>query len=166
MADYALLFIGLFKRVLDDVSEVHRKDPDQSLFLQPYSSGPIAGLRDARPSIEVPVMLYASTSEDRSIVSYAGEIVDWEDKTKLSQGRRDEVLGMLKSRQPNERGGLYNNPRTGEPAVNLLSVRRLVELDCPFSVSELTLFKSKVGARVSTNINGPRKPVYVLPKDI
>ena len=164
MADYALLFIGLFKRVLDDISEVHRKDPDQSLFLQPYSSGPIAKLRDKVPSVEAPVMLFASTSDARSIVSYAGEIVDWEDKSNLSQGRRDEALRMLKCRQPNEKGGLYNNPRTGEPAVNLLSVRRLVELDSPFSVGELTLFNRE--ARVSTNINGPRKPIYVLPKDI
>ncbi len=136
MADYDLFINGIFRSVLEEILETQSVNPDHTLFLQPYKGVPIAMLRDNPPSVEDPVKLYASTSDELGSVSYTAEIVGWEDKTKLSQGRRAEVERSLDSLQPNE-GGLYNYSSSGKSSLNLISIRRLVKLLNPFPVAEL-----------------------------
>ena len=64
-------------------------------------------LRNNPPTIEDPVRLYASTTDDLATVSYAADIVGWEDKPKLERARRDEVAGIIMSSQRTE-NGLYD----------------------------------------------------------
>ena len=72
-----------------------------------HSGSPIVMLRNNPPTIEDPVRLYASTTDDLATVSYAADIVGWEDKPKLERARRDEVAGIIMSSQRTE-NGLYD----------------------------------------------------------
>ena len=131
MRDQALFINGIFRVVLDDIVKVQSEDPEQILFLQPFTGTPIVMLRNNPPEIEDPVRLYASTSDDLAHVFYTAEVVLWEDKTTMSQTRRDEVENIIRRLQPTE-GGVYNASRTpGEPSRNLLSVRRMLKLPTP-----------------------------------
>ena len=109
MASSDLFINGIYRNVLEEILETQSGNPDHTLFLQPYSASPIAMLKNNPPSLEDPVKLYASTTDDLATLSYTAEIIGWEDKTELSQGRRDEVTGILNSLQPGE-GGLYGEP--------------------------------------------------------
>ena len=132
------LFIrGIFSSVLEEIQGTHLELPDQTLYLQPFSGDAIAMLRDTPPTIGSPIRLYVSTSEDPATVSYTADIVGWEDKTRLTQSRRREIEETIHKFQPGEEC-LYDNSNTpGKPSLNLVHIRRLVELSSPFSVTNL-----------------------------
>ena len=162
MPDYHLFINGIYRRVLEDILATQSVDPNHTLFLQPYSASPIARLKNNPPSPEDPVTLYVSTTDELAIVSYTAEIVGWEDKTEVSQARRDEVESILASKQPSE-GGLYGEPETGIKSLNLLSIRRLTKFDPPFSVAELV--KLSDGNPLSTNRSRAGGWSYVRKRD-
>ena len=58
--------------------------PDQILYMQPHGPGQITKLRDDPPTIYKPTKMWISTGDDLQHVSYAVEIVEWEDKTQMS----------------------------------------------------------------------------------
>jgi hypothetical protein len=153
MSDWALFINGIYRSVLDEIRSTQSQHPEMTLFLQPYSSSPIARLRDNMPSPESPVTLYASTTNKLDTVSYTAEIVGWENKLTMTPARRQEVNATLKTFQPGEGEGddrLYNASSTpGSPSLNLLHIRRMVKLDAPFSVAEL--IKVSDGKPLSTN---------------
>lgn len=136
MQTYSLFINGVFDNVLEEILNTQRVAPDQILFLQPYSGRRIKRLESDPPTAENPVRLYLSTSGALSEVSYTADVVGWEDKGAMSVDRREIVVKILKCFQPGEEG-LYYHPRSGEPSVNLLSIRRLAKLHNPFSVAEL-----------------------------
>ena len=149
MREQTLFINGIFRTVLDEILEIQSGTPEKILFLQPYSGLPIVMLRDNPPTIEDPVRLYASTTDDLATVSYTADIVCWEDKTLLDSSRRDAVDRTIKCFQRRE-GGLYEkSPTTGRPCLNLLSIQRLVKLVSPCSVANLT--KISDGKPLSTN---------------
>ena len=144
----ALFINGIFRTVLDKILETQAGNPDHTLFLQPESGSPIVMLKNSPPTPEDPVTLYASTTDDLSMVSYTAEIANWEDKTTLSQARIEQVNGILVLHQQGE-GTLYDQSHvTDKRSINLLSIRRLTKLPEPFSVGQLV--KVRDGKPLST----------------
>ena len=138
----ANLFInGIYRNVLEEILKTQSGTPDQTLFLQPYSPSSIKMLMNDPPTIDKPVRLYASTTDDLPMVSYAADIIGWEDKTKMDDARREDVDSIIKTFQPgeveDEEGLWVHSPTTDRPYLNLLSIRRLVKLANPFSVANL-----------------------------
>ena len=159
MRAQALFINGIFPRVLDDIYDNQHRAPEKTLFLQPDSCRPIAALRDNPPTVEDPVMLYASTTKDLAMVYYRADIVGWEDKTTLEQARHDEVTAIIQSFQPGE-SGLSDSP--GRQSLNLLSIRGLQRFDEPFSVANL--IKIRDGKPLSANRSRAGGWSYVLPE--
>ena len=145
----ALFINGIYSDVLEEILKGQSQAPDQTLFLQPYSVMPIRLLKDNPPTPDDPVRLYASTTYDLAQVSYSADIVGWEDKTDMSQARREELAGIINEFQPGE-GGEHNEiPLIEWDSLNLLSIQRLVRLAQPFSVTEL--IKVSDGQPLSAN---------------
>src|SRR4029077_8757594 len=66
-----------------------------------------------------------------------GEIVGWDDKREITEAKRRVVNRLIWTLQPNE-GGLYDASSVqGAQSVNLLYVRRVRQLQTPFSVGQL-----------------------------
>ena len=128
---------GVFRSVLDEILKVHRQLPDQILYMQPHGPGQISKLRDDTPTIDKPTKMWISTGDDLQHVSYAVEVVGWEDKTQMSERRHQLIESIINLLQPNE-GGLYNMvDDPGVSSVNLLHVRRMFKFNQPFPVSRL-----------------------------
>ena len=140
---------GVYRSVLEEILAVHKHLPDQILYMQPHGSGQITKLRDDPPTIVKPTKMWISTGDDLQHVSYAVEIVGWEDKTEMSDERHQLIESIINLLQPEE-GGLYDMvDEPGESSVNLLHVRRMFEFKEPFSVSRLV--KISDGKPLSTN---------------
>ena len=140
---------GVYRSVLEEILAVHKHLPDQILYMQPHGSGQITKLRDDPPTIDKPTKMWISTGGDLQHVSYAVEIVGWEDKTEMSDERHQLIESIINLLQPEE-GGLYDMvDEPGESSVNLLHVRRMFEFNEPFSVSRLV--KISDGQPLSTN---------------
>jgi 5-methylcytosine-specific restriction enzyme A len=108
------------------------------MFLQPYARDAIVRLRDSPPSLVDPVELYLSTTDDLSTVRYSAEIVGWEDKSQIPDGRRRVITRLIYVLQPTE-AGLYNNSGDGSgQSTNLLHIRRLRRVAQPFGVEKMT----------------------------
>ena len=123
---------GVYRSVLEEILAVHKHLPDQILYMQPHSSGQITKLRDDPPTIDKPTKMWISTGGDLQHVSYAVEIVGWEDKTEMSDERHQLVESIINLLQPEE-GGLYDMvDEPGESSVNLLHVRRMFEFKGTF----------------------------------
>jgi hypothetical protein len=148
MKQEALFINGVFDGVLEEILLVQRHLPDQIMFLQPYRTDPITHLRDDQPTVEDPMRLFLSVTNNLATVSYSAEIVGWDDKRKLSKEERSALSRLIWTLQPNE-GGLYNeSPIEGKESLNLIYIRRLSELPKPFPVSRL--IKTSDSAPLST----------------
>lgn len=138
MNDWALYINGIFDEVLKHMADEHSRNPELTLFLQPFSGGIIKRLKDNIPSPEVPVTLYASITKDLHNICYKGEVVGWEDKETITADRIQELEAIFVQYQPTEQG----NDKEGlgiprNPGRNLIHVRRMTKLETPFSVGEL-----------------------------
>ena len=122
--------------VLRKILTVLVKKPEHTFFLQAYSGTPIVVLQTGPPSMRLPAPLYMSTTDDLKSVNYKARIVNWEDKSQLSEARRREVTETLVRYQHRDRG-LYNLESDEGPRVNLISIRGLERLAEPFSIDEL-----------------------------
>ena len=91
MSDWALFINGIYSSVLDEIISTQYRNPEKTLFLQPYGGGAITRLRDNGPSPEFPITLYASTTDNLATVGYKADIVGWENKTTMRPARRQEV---------------------------------------------------------------------------
>ena len=135
MSPYALFINGIYRSVLEEILETQAGTPDRILFLQPFSKSPIVKLATNPPSPEDPVTLYISITTALSEVSYTAEIVGWEDKTVLSQARRNQVNEIIAKYQPEELE-LFDGT-AGISNRNLISIQKLVKIGQPFTVSRL-----------------------------
>lgn len=162
MRAQALFINGIYRSVLEEILRTHSVNAGRTLYLQPFDGRPIVMLRDNPPTVDDPVRLYASTTDELSHVSYSAEIVGWEDKTKLSRLRTREINESIKSFQPGEEC-LYDHAKTpGKPSLNLIHIRSLVRLPAPFSVANL--IKISDGEPFSTKKTQPGgwSPVRVV----
>ena len=130
MRETALFMSGNYKDNLQAIADVQAAQPEQVLFIQPHGGRRIAYLRDNPPTIDDPVTMYCSTSKKMNQVHFVGEVVGWDDKTKLSPQKRDEISEVITTKQAPE-PGVY------DVGVNLIHVRRLVRVEPPFSVAKL-----------------------------
>ena len=126
----ALYLNGVFDSVLKEIVKVQSAVPDQPLFLQPYANDYISILAKNPPTVEDPVRLFVSTSDDLTRVRYVGEIVGWGDKQSMPTDVKHVFEGLLGTFQPGEKN-FYDK------GVNVVMVRRVVELQSPFPVSAL-----------------------------
>ena len=157
MRTLALFLNGNYESNLEDIVAVQSVLPEQILFIQPYAESNIVELRNAPPSVDDPVILYASTTTDLNRVHYTAEIVGWEDKSAVSSQKREVINKVLGMFQPDE-GGLY------EQGKNLLYVRRMRRVEQPFAVSSLIKISNNepVGERSTA---GGWSYVYPLSSD-
>lgn len=135
MKDFALYMNGNYRDVLDEALAVQQELPEQVLYLQPYKSERIVELTEGPPSLDDPVLLLASTTDDLNTVQYAAEVIHWRDKRELTSEQQELLDQLIKVLQPKETG-LYDQVR-GTECVNLISVRNLRRISKPFSVTEL-----------------------------
>ena len=140
---------GVYRSVLEEILGVHYHLPDQILYMQPHGPRPIRQLRDDPPTIDKPTKMWISAGDNLQHISYAVEIIGWEDKTQMSNDRRELIESIIKLLQPGE-GGLYNMADDpGTSSLNLLHVRRMFKFTEPFSVSRL--IKISDGKPLATN---------------
>jgi len=144
MPEVALFMNGIYSEVLESILESQLTAPEETFYLQPFTGTAIKMLRDNTPSPAAPLTLYASVTGDLNKVAYTAQVVGWEDKTRMTAGRRAQVTESLRKYQPGETGynmeeaGLYDESGTpGKPSINLIHIRRLFKYDPPFSVSRL-----------------------------
>ena len=137
----ALYMNGNYEDNLQRIADVQAERPEQILFIQPHGNGPIADLRKNPPTMDDPVTMYSSISTDMGMVHFTGEVVGWDDKTKLSPQRHDEIDNVIRTWQVPE-PGLF------EVGINLLHIRRLVRVKPAFDIAKL----------VKTSNNEPLKP--------
>ena len=157
MSIQGIFINGVYSGVLSDIYQVQRLVPEQILYLQPYSGQRIVELSDHPPTIDRPVRLFLSLTDDLPTVRYTCEIVAWNDKRELAGRKREIIETVIRSFQPTE-NGVYAAQR-GVQCVNLLSVWRMRELSKPFSVAELR--KATDEQPVSTNRQTAGGWVYV-----
>jgi hypothetical protein len=163
MRDAALFLNGVYESVLQEILGIQAYLPEQILYLQPFSSNRIVELAKRPPSVEEPVRLFISTTEDLPTVRYVCEIVGWEDKRELAGWKLNAINRVLFALQPNE-GGVYGLKEPEKPdMVNLLCVRRMRKLSKPFSVAEL--INARSGGPLSTNRSQAGGWVYVVNPD-
>lgn len=137
MRSEALFINGVYRGVLEEILKIQRELPEHIMYLQPYSGGAITHLRDAPPSIEDPMLLMLSITDDLATIHYAAELVGWDDKTRLSAAKREVLNRVIGALQPGEKE-LYDASQTDDGrSVNLLYVRRVRRLAKPFTVTRL-----------------------------
>ena len=130
MRKMALFMSGNYESNLQKIADVQADQPEQILFIQPHGSRRIAYLRNNPPSVYDPVTMYCSTSKEKNVVHFVGEVVGWDDKEKLSPQKREEISEVITTKQAPE-PGVYG------VGVNLLHIRRLVRVEPPFDVAKL-----------------------------
>ncbi|MEP7120665.1 MAG: hypothetical protein ABJE95_07145 [Byssovorax sp.] len=133
----ALFLNGVFEAVLKEVRLVQDILPEHIMFLQPHKGEAIAKLREDPPSVDDPMLLLMSLTDDLPNVCYVAEIVGWDDKRAMAPRKWHMISRLIWILQPKE-GGLYNASHAeGKESVNLLHVRRLRKLATRVSVTKL-----------------------------
>lgn len=146
----ALFINGMYESVLQEIMQVQSEILEESFFLQPYSPKRIRKLWKDPPTVETPMQLFLSTTEELATVRYEAEIVGWDDKRTLSEAKRDVLNSLITRLQPRQEGGLYNAlPVKRGQSVNLIHIRRLQFLANPYSVEQFR--KTSDGKPLSSN---------------
>jgi len=133
----ALFKNGVYESVLQEILKIQSVLPEQILFLQPHGPRPILNLQDSPPSVDDPMRLFLSTTDDFGHVRDTAEIVGWDDKTLLHGERREAIEHVLNALQPSERGLYDASTPPGGKSINLIHIRRLKRLDQPLPVQRL-----------------------------
>jgi len=142
MRDEALFLNGVWESVLQDILAIQAHLPEQIMYLQPYSGGRIVHLAEDPPTVDDPVRLLMSVTDDLPTVRYVCEIVGWDDKRQL-RGKKLTLLNRIIYAFQWTEEGVYGYGYDEEhPCVNLLYVRRMKKLTKPFSVGELIVTSS------------------------
>jgi len=160
--DYAFYINGIFDSCLKEIIAAQNNNQNLTCYLQPYSSRTIANLKNDQPSLESPITIYFSVSDDLSTVRYTGNIVGWDDKQKLSPARRSFLDDHMNEFQPQE-NGIYLE-RRGKLCRNLISVRNLSKLEVPIPVSNFIKIKNGTPLKPRSQ-SGNWSYVNELPED-
>jgi hypothetical protein len=163
MKDEGIFINGVFETVVDEILAVQAHLPEQVLYLQPYKGQRIVRLAENSPSVENPVQLFLSLTDDLPRVHYTCEIVGWDDKRQLVGQKRNIIEKVINTFQPNE-GGVYMQRADDTECVNLLHVWRMKQLSKPFSVAEFLNVKD--GLPISTNRSTSGGWVYLAAIDL
>jgi hypothetical protein len=144
----AIVINGVYEGVMEEILQVQAHLPEHVMYMQPFSSQAIVHLRNDPPTPEDPVRLYLTTTTDLPTVKYVAEIIGWDDKTKLDDGKRNALSRLICTLQPCETGLYDATTVEGKESINLLHVRRMRKLRKPFPVSQLVV--ANTGEPMST----------------
>lgn len=138
----ALFINGVFEAVLQEILQVQSVLPEHIMFLQPYKAQAMTVLQRNPPTIDTPLPLYMSLTDDLTNVHYQAEIVGWDDKRNMLANRKQVISQLINALQPGEvqpnGEAVYNASKSADgESVNLLHIRRLRQISQPFSVSRL-----------------------------
>ena len=150
---YALYINGIYENVLKEILAIQGSKPDSVCYLQPYKAARILRLSKQPPTPETPVILYASTTSALSEVRYQAEIIGWENKSELSAERLFNLNAHISKYQPGETE-IYLENESGEPCINLISIRRLRHLRTPLHISNLVKLSDGVPLKERTRAGG------------
>lgn len=153
-ATMALFINGIYDQVLTEIMAAQQMLGGGEFFLQPYKGQAIGMLKAQRPSTENPIRLYMSTTENLSQICYTAEVIRWEDKRELSEQRRRKVREYLKSYQHGEVALFTGAENVGKKAVNLITIRSLVQHDTLHSTSLLRKAKDGLPLKKRTRSGG------------
>ena len=150
----ALFINGIFKGVLEEIIQAQHEHQGGEFFLQPYKGEVIRFLKKYQPTVDDPIRLYISTTENLSQICYTAEIVRWEDKRELLERRREEVAEILKRDQPGEADYFMEFDRSANKAVNLVTIRLLRQLDSMHPTSLLCKASDDLPLKKRTRAGG------------
>lgn len=131
----ALFINGVFEGVLDEILESQENKPGQIYYLQPYSGSVIKQLQIEPPTLDSPMPLYVSTTNQLNQICYVADIVGWENKAELSQERLAILNEHITEFQPRE-GWIYFEVR-GKKCANLISIVNLKKITNQLSTANL-----------------------------
>lgn len=152
----ALFYVGQIEAVLTQILKIQKYFPEQILYLQPHAiEHAIAKLKENPPSVDKPMQLLISTTDDLNTISYNAEIVGWDDRRKCSENKLKVLNRMLKKLQPGEEEG-----RGDKWGINILHIRRLCEVE---PIKATKLISTNDGNHLSGNRTTPGNWVYVRP---
>lgn len=163
MRNEAIFLNGVWEIVLRDILEIQQYLPEHIMYLQPYKSDRMVLLAENPPTVDHPVRLLMSLTNDLPNVHYVAEIVGWDDKRMLTGGKLRWLNRLIYSFQWTEDGVYAHAGDPKKPCVNLLYVRRLKKLACPFLVDQLINVKD--GQPLSTGRTQAGGWVYVQNPD-
>jgi hypothetical protein len=130
----ALFMNGVYEDNLIQILKSQKTHPEQSYYLQPYSTSRILLLAKSTPTHEKPITLYLSLTNSLNLVSYRAKVVSWQDKRKLN----DDDLALLNQHiqkfQPSEEE-IFLKVQDGKQCVNLISVIEVEKMESPFPTS-------------------------------
>jgi 5-methylcytosine-specific restriction enzyme A len=136
---YSIFLNGIFESVLNEILEFQTKVPEQTFYLQPYSSRIIRKLSEHPPSSAEPIDLFISNESDLSTVRYKAKIIGWEKKKKIRKSRIEALNKLIQIVQPQE-VDIYK-VINGKDCANLLQIKELEIIDNPFTVEHFTKIK-------------------------
>ncbi len=148
----ALYINGIFESVLQEILSAQEGRPNFICYLQPYKGQKIVYLAESKPSLEKPIQLYISTSDNLEQISYRAKIVGWEDKQSLTSQSLAELNDHIRRFQPGEEG-IYQTYR-GKTVKNLISIIGLERLPNPFPVSNLIKVSDGVSYKTRSQSGG------------
>ncbi|MCY4411365.1 MAG: hypothetical protein OXC27_12945 [Caldilineaceae bacterium] len=160
MTDAALMMYGLYADKMNAMLAAQRKAPGDTFYVQPHSSGPIAGFLSRGPLVDPPTVMYASTKEELAVVSYRADIVGWRDKTLMDPDGEEFKRIDASIRKWKYNPGIFG---VEEGFVNLIFIRNVVRLLPPFSVDKLIKIRDR--RPLSTNKQMAGGWAYVYRKD-
>ncbi len=147
--DTALFINGVFDTVLTEILNAQNDLHAEESFLQPHSGRVIRPLKRHLPAPSSPVRLYVSTSENLNNICYTAEIINWEEKPKISELRRQAVRQHLKKYQPKEGEDLDKKTQA-----NLITIRNLQKLETQLSTGLLIKTTDKQPLKPRTRAGG------------
>ena len=131
----ALFINGVFENVLDEIIKSQESKPGKVFYLQPYSTSAIKQLQSAPPTLNSPIPLYLSTTNQLNQICYIADIVGWENKSELSQESLALLNEHIKEFQPEE-GQIYFEVK-GKKCINLISIVNLKKITNQLSTANL-----------------------------
>ncbi len=153
MKDIGLLFYGVFNEVLKEIQKAQQNNEGLVCYLQPYTSDVIKLLRDESPSLNNPIKLYLTTSDNLNNIVYECHVVGWEDKQTLSSDRIEKLNTHITLHQPGEKE-IYPKTKNGKPCKNLIHIKKLIKREIPIDINNLIKVSDNKSCKHKTRAGG------------
>src|SRR5664280_1490184 len=133
--EQALFINGAYENVLDEIMKSQEKNAGMVFYLQPYSTSKIKQLSQYNPSVQSPLTLYLSITNQLNQICYVATIMRWENKQELTVNRLKGLNEHISKFQPGEEK-IYLDVK-GKNCINLISIINLKKLTNHLSVTNL-----------------------------
>lgn len=149
----ALFINGVFEGVLNDIVDAQAANPGLVCYLQPYKPALIKRLQEDPPSKDLPWKLFMSLTNALGEMRFEADIVEWYDKSKLSDNEIATINQHFLEYQPRERG-IHFGGEDGEYGRNLLGIVNLERIEPALSVSGFIKISDDLPLRDRTRAGG------------